>query len=36
VALTLAEANGLVAGTIDKAAELGIKVNVAVCDAGGR
>ena len=36
MALTLAEANGIVAGTIAKAAELGIKVNVAVCDAGGR
>ena len=34
--LTLSEANGIVAGTIAKAAELGIKVNVAVCDAGGR
>ena len=36
MALTLAEANGIVTGTIAKAAELGIKVNVAVCDAGGR
>jgi glc operon protein GlcG len=36
MALTLAEANGIVAGTIAKASELGIKVNVAVCDAGGR
>ena len=36
MALTLSEANGIVAGTIAKAAELGIKVNVAVCDAGGR
>ena len=36
MALTLAEANGIVAGTIAKATELGIKVNVAVCDAGGR
>ncbi len=36
MALTLSEANGILAGTIAKAAELGIKVNVAVCDAGGR
>ena len=36
MALTLSEANGILAGTIAKATELGIKVNVAVCDAGGR
>ena len=36
MALTLAEANRIVAGTIAKAEELNIKVNVAVCDAGGR
>ena len=34
MALTLAEANRIVAGTIAKAEELNIKVNVAVCDAG--
>ncbi len=36
MALTLEEANRIVAGTIAQAAELNIKVNVAVCDAGGR
>ena len=36
MALTLAEANRIIAGTIAKAEELNIKVNVAVCDAGGR
>ena len=36
MALTLAEANRIVAGTIAQAEELNIKVNVAVCDAGGR
>ena len=36
MALTLEEANRIVAGTIAKAEELNIKVNVAVCDAGGR
>ncbi len=34
--LTLAEANRIVAGAIAKAEDLGIKVNVSVCDAGGR
>ncbi|HTI82510.1 MAG TPA: heme-binding protein [Acetobacteraceae bacterium] len=34
--LTLMEANHLVAGAIAKADELGIKISVAVCDAGGR
>ena len=34
--LTLAEANKVVAGAIKKAEDLGIKINVAVCDAGGR
>ena len=36
MALTLAEANRIVQGAIAHAEELGIKVNVAVCDAGGR
>ena len=36
MALTLEEANRIVAGTIAQAAELNIKVNVAVCDGGGR
>lgn len=34
--LTLDEANRIVAGAIEAAAEMGIKINVAVCDAGGR
>lgn len=34
--LTLMEANRVVAGAITKAGELGIKISVAVCDAGGR
>jgi glc operon protein GlcG len=34
--LTLAEANQIVQGAIAKAQELNIKINVAVCDAGGR
>ncbi len=36
MALTLDEANGIVAGAIAKANEMNIKINVAVCDAGGR
>ena len=36
MSLTLAEANRVVQGTIAKAEDLGIKINVAVCDAGGR
>ena len=36
MALTLEEANKILGGTIAKAEELNIKVNVAVCDAGGR
>ena len=36
MAITLAEANRIVAGAIAQAEELNIKVNVAVCDAGGR
>ena len=36
MALTLTEANRIVEGTIAQAQELNIKVNVAVCDAGGR
>jgi len=34
--LTLAEANRVIQSTMAKAQELNIKVNVAVCDAGGR
>ena len=34
--LTLAEANAVVQGTVDKAREMNIKISVAVCDAGGR
>jgi uncharacterized protein GlcG (DUF336 family) len=36
MAITLEEANRMVAGAIAKANELNIKINVAVCDAGGR
>jgi uncharacterized protein GlcG (DUF336 family) len=36
MAITLAEANRIVAGTIAQAEEFSIKINVAVCDAGGR
>ena len=34
--LTLDEANRVAQGAIDKARELNIDINVAVCDAGGR
>ena len=36
MAITLEEANRIVAGAIAKAVELDIRINVAVCDAGGR
>ena len=36
MALTLAEANRIVEGALAQAQELNIKINVAVCDAGGR
>jgi len=36
MALTLEEANRIIAGAIDKAREIGVGMNVAVCDAGGR
>ena len=36
MALTLAEANRIIEGALAQAAELNIKVSVAVCDAGGR
>ena len=36
MAITLAEANRILEGAIAHAQELNIKVNVAVCDAGGR
>ena len=34
--ITLEEANRVAQGAIAKAEELGIKINVAVCDGGGR
>ena len=34
--LTLAEANRVIAGAIEKANQIGAKMNIAVCDAGGR
>lgn len=34
--VTLEEANKIAAGAIAKAEEIGIKINVAVCDGGGR
>ena len=34
--VTLEEANRIAAGAIVKAEEIGIKINVAVCDGGGR
>lgn len=36
MSLTLVEANRVIEGTIAKGEELNIKINVAVCDAGGR
>ena len=36
MAISLEEANRMVEGSIAKAKELNIKINVAVCDAGGR
>ena len=36
MALTLAEANQVVQGAVEKARELNIRISVAVCDAGGR
>ena len=36
MALSLVEANRMVEGAIAKANEMNIKINVAVCDAGGR
>lgn len=34
--LTLADATRIVAGALDKAREMNIRISVAVCDAGGR
>ena len=34
--MTLEEANRIAQGALAKAAELNIKINVAVCDGGGR
>jgi len=34
--LTLEEANRVIASAIDKANEIGVGMNIAVCDAGGR
>ncbi len=36
MSLTLEEANRIVAGAIDKAKQLNIKISASVCDAGGR
>ena len=36
MALSLTEANRIVEGAVAAATEMGIKINVAVCDAGGR
>lgn len=36
MALTLDEANRIIQGAIAKARDLNIRINVAVCDAGGR
>ncbi len=36
MAISLAEANRMIEGAIAHAAELSIKISVAVCDAGGR
>ncbi len=36
MALTLEEANRIAQGALAKAGELNIKINVAVCDVGGR
>ena len=36
MALSLEEANRIVAGAVAKAQEMNIKISVAVCDAGGR
>ena len=36
MAISLEEANKVVQGAVAKANELNIKINVAVCDAGGR
>lgn len=36
MSLTLDEANRVIAGALEKARALDIKINVAVCDAGGR
>ena len=36
MALTLADANQIVQGALDKAKEMNIRISVAVCDAGGR
>ncbi len=36
MAISLAEANRIVEGAVEAANEMGIRINVAVCDAGGR
>ncbi len=36
MAISLAEANRIVEGAVSHANEINIKINVAVCDAGGR
>lgn len=34
--LTLADANRVIAGAVEKATAIGARMNIAVCDAGGR
>src|SRR5262245_4567746 len=36
MSLTLADANRIIAGAVDKAREMNIRISVAVCDASGR
>ena len=36
MSLTLEEANKVITGAIEKAEEIGAKMNIAVCDSGGR
>ena len=36
MSLTLEQANRIAQGAVDRAAEMKIKINVAVCDVGGR
>ncbi len=36
MALTLAEANRIIQGALDKAREMNVRISAAVCDSGGR